>query len=313
MDNLLYINLAIFVLSIKVSNGMDAVITYVDGLDPVWQKEYERVTKIPVMDKRFRDWGTLKYLLRGIETKMPFVKNVYLVVSHESQVPQWADTAQLKIVLHRDIIPQAYLPTFNSTTIEMFLHKIPGLDEQFLYFNDDMYPVMDCKETDFFRGDKIVFGFSHHCFAFDMYKKQCRSGDRLARKLLNLPSSWHFVRPQHTCTPMLKSACEYVFDHAQDEILHSLSALREDKNFNQYIFPDYLYYKGQAIREKQSKKHFSVAIATPNSIRKFLHNPTRKMVCINDVKLSKQKYDAMRTAILTSFDYLFPQKSRFEL
>ena len=292
---------------------MDAVITYVDGHDPVWQKEYENFTNVPVMDKRFRDWGTLKYLLRGIETKMPFVRNVYLVVSHLSQVPSWADRNQLKIVLHSDIIPQQYLPTFNSTTIELFLHAIPGLDEQYLYFNDDMFPVKDCQATDFFRGDQIVFGFSHHYLALDMYKKQCRSSDRLARKVLGLPASWHFVRPQHTCTPMLKSACEYVFEHAHDEICRSISALRADKNLNQYIFPDYLYYKGKAIREKQSKKHFSVAFASPGTIRAFLQNPTHKLVCINDVKLSKKKYELMRTAILTSFEQLFPEKSRFEL
>ena len=55
---------------------MDAVITYVDGNDPVWKRDYEKTTNVPVMEKRFRDWGTLKYLLRGIETKMPFIRNV---------------------------------------------------------------------------------------------------------------------------------------------------------------------------------------------------------------------------------------------
>ena len=68
---------------------MDAVITYVDGNDPVWKQDYEKTTNVPVMEKRFRDWGTLKYLLRGIEAKMPFIRNVYLVVSHPSQVPEW--------------------------------------------------------------------------------------------------------------------------------------------------------------------------------------------------------------------------------
>ena len=59
---------------------MDIVITYVDGNDPVWKQDYEKTTRIPVMEKRFRDWGTLKYLLRGIEASMPFIRNVYLVV-----------------------------------------------------------------------------------------------------------------------------------------------------------------------------------------------------------------------------------------
>lgn len=292
---------------------MDAVITYVDGLDPVWQKAYEDFINIPVLDKRFRDWGTLKYLLRGIETKMQFVNNVYLVVSHDSQVPAWVNRERLKIVLHKDIIPRKYLPTFNSTCIEMFLHKIKGLDEEYLYFNDDMYPVMDCKKTDFFRDGKIVFGFAKHILTSGLYKKQCKMSDRLARKVLGKSNSIIFVRPQHTCTPMLKSECEEIYGKAEPEILNSLSPLRDEKNFNQYIFPDYLYYKGKAICKRQSKKHFSMAVASPKKIAAFLHRPTKKMVCINDVQLSKEKYEAMRSAILTSFEDLFPNKSRFEL
>ena len=120
---------------------MDVVITYVDGNDPCWKVDYEKFTEVPVMAKRFRDWGTLRYLLRGIEKFMPFVGRVHLVVSHKTQVPVWSDTDQLNIVLHEQIIPKEFLPTFNSTAIEMFLHRIPGLDEQYLYFNDDMFPV----------------------------------------------------------------------------------------------------------------------------------------------------------------------------
>jgi hypothetical protein len=35
---------------------MDIVITYVNGQDPVWQKEYERFVVTPIEMKRFRDW-----------------------------------------------------------------------------------------------------------------------------------------------------------------------------------------------------------------------------------------------------------------
>ena len=175
---------------------MDAVITYVDGNDPVWKQDYEKYTNVPVMQKRFRDWGTLKYLLRGIEKRMPFIRNVYLVVSHPSQVPSWVDRENLKIVLHNDIIPEEFLPTFNCNPIEMNLHRIPGLDEEYLYFNDDMFPVGDCSPTDFFRDGKAVIGYYRHFFASNMYKKICRNSDRLAREALGLKPSVFFTRPQ---------------------------------------------------------------------------------------------------------------------
>ena len=293
---------------------MDAVITYVDGNDPVWKRDYEKTTNVPVMEKRFRDWGTLKYLLRGIETKMPFIRNVYLVVSHPSQVPEWADQEHLKIVLHKDIIPAEFLPTFNCNPIEMHLHRIPGLDEEYIYFNDDMFPVGDCRPEDFFRDGRPVIGYYRHLFASGMYKKICRNSDRLARKALGMKPSCFFTRPQHICSPMLKSECEQLYAKVEDEVRKtSATRTRTEENLNQYLFLDYMNYKGLVIREKISNKHFSVAVASPDSLRDFLHKPTRNMVCINDVRLSEERYEQLRGVILDAFESTFPVKSRFEL
>ncbi len=293
---------------------MDAVITYVDGNDPVWKQDYEKYTNVPVMQKRFRDWGTLKYLLRGIEKRMPFIRNVYLVVSHPSQVPSWADKENLKIVLHKDIIPEEFLPTFNCNPIEMNLHRIPGLDEEYLYFNDDMFPVGDCSPTDFFRGGKAVIGYYRHLFASNMYKKICRNSDRLAREALGLKPSVFFTRPQHICSPMLKSVCDEVYEKVNAQIREtSATRTRTENNLNQYLFLDYMNYKGLVINEKISNKHFSVSVASPESLRNFLQNPTRNLVCINDVHLSEKRYEALRDAILDAFESVFPEKSRFEL
>lgn len=293
---------------------MDAVITYVNGNDPVWKRDYEKYTDVPVMQKRFRDWGTLKYLLRGIETKMPFIRNVFLVVSHPSQVPDWVDTSNLKIVLHEDIIPKEFLPVFNCNPIEMNLHKIKGLDEEYLYFNDDIFPVGDCRPEDFFRDGKGVIGFYRHVLTLNMYKKLCRNSDRVARKALGLPRSCVFIRPQHICTPMLKSVCAEVYDAVRDEIRRTESSrVRSMTDMCQYLFLDYMYHKGLIIDEKISNKHFSVAASSPDMLGSFLMNPTRKMVCINDVHLSEKRYEALHDAVIDAFEAKFPVKSRFEL
>ena len=291
---------------------MDIVITYVDGNDPVWKKDYEKYTNVPVMEKRFRDWGTLKYLLRGIEVNMPFIRNVYLVVSHPSQVPQWADTENLKIVLHKDIIPTDHLPTFNCNPIEMHLHRIDGLDEEYLYFNDDLYPLDKCEPTDFFRDGKGVLGFSRHFLASGMYKHICRNSDRAARKALGMKPSCFFVRPQHTCTPMFRSECEKLYSLLEADILGSLTRTRTADNLNQYLFLDYQYYKGRIIPEKISNRHYSVALASPESLAGFIMNPTRKIMCVNDVHLKENRYQELRKAMIGAFEMKFPLKSRFE-
>ena len=293
---------------------MDVVITYVNGNDPVWKKDYEKYTNVPVMTKRFRDWGTLKYLLRGIETKMPFIRNVYLVVSHPSQVPAWADTSNLKIVLHSDIIPEEYLPVFNCNPIEMHLHRIEGLDEEYLYFNDDMFPVGDCKPEDFFRDGKGVIGIYTHFFRSGMYKKLCHNSDMTAHKALGLPEAFSFIRPQHICSAMLKSACEEVYDKVREDVMKTTSSrIRTETDMCQYLFVDYMYHKGLIINEKISNKHFSVAMASPDALRSFLLNPHRNLVCINDVHLSEKRYEELHDAIINAFEAKFPEKSRFEL
>ncbi len=45
---------------------------------------------------------------------------------------------KLIIITHKDIIPEIYLPTFNSLCIELYLYNIPNLSNNFIYFNDDM-------------------------------------------------------------------------------------------------------------------------------------------------------------------------------
>lgn len=291
---------------------MDVVITYVDGLDPIWQKDYERYTNQPVLEKRFRDWGTLPYLFRGIATNMPFIRKVHLVVACESQVPEWINREEVHVVLHRDIIPAEYLPTFNCNPIEMHLHRIDGLDEEFLYFNDDMYPMLPCKAEDFFLHGKGFLGMSRHWFTSNMYKKICKNSDRLARKALGMKPSCFFLRPQHICSPMLKSECEALYAIVEGEIRNSITQIRTADNLNQYLFLDYMYLQGKLINRRLSKKHFSVGATSVQKIRKFIAQPTHNLACINDVQLSEERYQELRKAILEAFEGRFPQRSKFE-
>ena len=291
---------------------MDIVITYVDGNDPAWKQDYEKYTNVPVMQKRFRDWGTLKYLLRGVQKNMPFIRNVYLVVSRPSQVPQWADQENLKVVLHKDIIPQEYLPTFNSTTIEMFLHRIEGLDEEFIYFNDDIFPVKSLAADDFFSSGKAVTGMSKHVFAGSMYKGHVRKSDVLARRALGMSKSIVFVRPQHASIPVLRSECAEVFNRQNADVLESLTRVRTEGNVNMTLFLSYMYHQGRVINKRQSCRHISLAATTPEKLHASIMTPDRKLLCINDVKLSDKRYEEFRNVMTEAFETCFPIKSRFE-
>jgi hypothetical protein len=233
-------------------------------------------------------------------------------VSSESQVPEWINRDEVNIVLHKDIIPSEYLPGFNSNLIEMHLHCIKDLDEEFLYFNDDIFPIAKCKPTDFFRDGKGVIGISSHLFVMNTFKQICHRSDRMARFALGVKPTFGFLRPQHTCTPMLKSECNTLYKTIEPQIKASLTRVRSKENITQYLFTNYLYLQGKIVNERQSKKHFSAAVTFGWQLRDFIKNPTRKLVCINDVKLTQKRYVKMREMLLSAFEDKFPQKSKFE-
>lgn len=293
---------------------MDIIITYVDGCDPEWQADYARCIGKKALAKRYRDWGTLPYLFRGIDECMPFIENVFLVVARESQVPAWVDPAKVHVVLHRDFIPEAYLPTFNSTAIEMFMHRIEGLSEEFIYFNDDFFPLMPCQPTDFFREGRAAVSMARHILTMrNLFRVHTKRSDRLARQASGARGAWFYVRPQHTCAAMLRSVSAEAFERCREQILASVSALRNRRNYNQYLFTDYAYFTGRTFHQRISNQHFSLSIANLDVLTKSIMHPTRKIACINDVDMSEEKFQRFQARLLQAFQARFPKKSRFEL
>ena len=121
--------------------NIDFIIFWVDGSDVEWQKKkaFYKGTPFQNADVRYRDWDILKYWFRSVEEYAPWVNHVYFVA--DNQKPEWLnwDNPKLSYVDHKDFIPNEYLPTFQANTIENNLHRIPGLSEHFVVFNDDMF------------------------------------------------------------------------------------------------------------------------------------------------------------------------------
>lgn len=291
---------------------MDVVITYVNGADPLWRKDYEAFAGEPILEKRFRDWGTLPFLFRGLEKNMPFADKVFLVVARESQVPQWVDRSRVTVVCHADFIPKEHLPTFSASMIEMFLHLIPGLGEKFIYMNDDTFVLRPVREEDFFPGGLPAKGYSRHLLSAGAFKKLCRCSDSLARKAAGLGASLCFLRPQHSVTPMLRSVCEELFAKEKETIMRSLTPVRAPGNYNQYLFSDYALYTGRAVRRRISHKHLSMAVSNPERIVSSIKEPATDFVCINDVSMSPERFECSRRALMDALSSLFPEKSRYE-
>ncbi|BFU60222.1 MULTISPECIES: Stealth CR1 domain-containing protein [Rodentibacter] len=123
---------------------IDFVLPWVDNQDLDWQKLRQKYSvnessSDANSNARFRDSGTLKYVLRSIEKNCPWYNKIYLITS--GHYPNWLDihSPKIKLVTHNDIYEyKEHLPVFNSNSIEMNLSNIQDLSEHFVYLNDDM-------------------------------------------------------------------------------------------------------------------------------------------------------------------------------
>lgn len=134
-----------------MEHSIDFVITWVDNTDPIWRADYLKYSgKADDGSIRYRDWDNLRYWFRGVEKYAPWVNNIYFITY--GHFPKWlnVDAPKLKVIKHRDYMDECYLPTFSSHPIEFFLHRIEGLSERFVYFNDDTFLVNTIKPSRFF-------------------------------------------------------------------------------------------------------------------------------------------------------------------
>lgn len=137
---------------------IDFVVLWVDDQDSNWlddkNKYYNEIYgKSLNHDSRYRDWNIFHFWFRGIEKFAPWVNKIHLVTA--GHYPKWLDLnhPKLNLVKHEDFIPKEYLPTFSTRPIELNLHRIPGLADKFVYFNDDIHVVNTISPDDFFNGD----------------------------------------------------------------------------------------------------------------------------------------------------------------
>ena len=301
---------------------IDLVILYVDSEDKNWQKLYKQYAPqsadVQITGKqRFRGNPHFVYLFRGIEKYAPWINNVFLIVQCSSQVPKWINQNRVKIILHEDIIPSEYLPVFNSQAIEMFLHKIPGLSEKFLYANDDTYIVGDMHPEDFFTEDnKVKTSFNRCKYGSDedmpLWKKALINSAMLTNKIEaeELKHEGKCLSPMHSIRPYFKSKIEEVHEQYSTEIFNSISKFRESKNFTVYLYDFYLKSLGATVKKNYTSVCFS-SISSVGLICTAIINPNiYKTICIND---TTEEEDRKRIATITKhFESQFPNLSKYE-
>ena len=277
---------------------VDLVVPFVKNREKVWLNTYnehcmKNKGKICTDSNsvRFDDIGFFKFMLMGVKKFMPFIRKVHLIVSNIEQVPPYIDKEKTNIVLHKDIIPKKFLPTFNSTTIEMFIHNIPDLSEHFIYSNDDMYPLNFLTKEDFFTEDgKIKMNYKNELIldSNNQFRKVCYNNQVYVCKNFNFPFKENeFIKPCHTMTPMIKSNVKMVREKNIFEIETNIDAFRTDKQHNQYIYPIYEILNNNCDDSSIKFMYVDSGYGKENIINEIL-NKNNQIICINDVLSEKR-------------------------
>jgi len=148
---------------LQVDHGFsfDFVITWVNSHDVKWRQKFESFG-FEFKADRFAPSNEIQLSLTAMSKFARWVKNIYIVTDDQqfdlSFLSDDAFRRRIRFVDHKEIVPSEYLPLFNSHAIEGYLHKINGLSEYFIYFNDDMMIGRHISPYSFFvsQGTKLI-------------------------------------------------------------------------------------------------------------------------------------------------------------
>lgn len=338
---------------ISKAEQIDFVVLWVDSNDPEWIKSYNhyRPDK-PKQDKaRFRNWGLFRYWFRSVEKYAPWVNKVYLITN--GKFPDWINPGCDKLVLvkHSDYIPEKYLPTFNSKTIELNLGRIKDLSEHFVYFNDDMFLNAPITPDYYFKeGLPCDYNFespfrnptfdieNHFGVDLDMFCDIAVVNSHFNRRnvirqnwknwfgkhlwgkpilfsllLLGRNKFENFTLYHHE-QPMLKSIFQEIWEKEEKILDESCSRFRSIASLNQYIIRYWQFASNRfyPVKKRGLAYHYYSKEITDDLI-KNLKEEQCPSICINDSPYcNEEDYIYASRKIRDAFNEKFPTLSMFE-
>ena len=335
---------------------VDFVVTWLDSNDPVWQEEYRKYKGLGLQGdqskSRFRDWDLFRFWFRAIEQYAPWVNKVFLVTN--GTFPKWINKSNPKLVMveHKDYIPAKFLPTFNSCTIELHMHNIPGLSEHFVYFNDDCFLNDKIDPEYYFKEGLPCDSNAETYYNVPLYDKAYKLGiypsmltdigvinghfnrwktvrgsmkrwfgPHLGLKgiflIYCLKRQGRFIgfKWRHYEQAFLKSVMDEAWEKEPDMLNKSCTRFREDIILNPYFFR-YWQFATNKFYPVKLNSGINIRIQKENiqKIISVLQNTKIKSLCLNDTPYCKEEdFDEIKDILHTEFSKKFPNKSSFEI
>ena len=287
---------------------MDLVIPYVNTADEKWINEIKSYRK-DHKDVRFRDYGFLKYVFRSVEKYANWIDRIFLILAYPSQIPEWLDVSnpKLKIVYHKDYIPEKFLPTFNSCTIECFIPLIKDLSNEYIIGNDDIFFINPTSKEDFFKEEKPYFNWEYRDIPFrDLFF------DKLSIHNLRISSEKSKrINLQHTFLPHNKS---YQLELLKKLNLSYITRFRETYSSGTQYMYSYNYIVNNLCELNPNKFEYSNVLTNSEKLEVLMFRSDQKAMCLNDANnLTELNLFGLIVVYLNLLlENKFPNKSSFE-
>ncbi len=313
-----------------VNFPVDAVFTWVDDHDEAWRASREEFTPPQSRDdhrsnhnERFRNHDELRYSLRSLEMFAPFVRHVFLVTN--GQTPEWLnrDCERLTVVPHSEIFShKEYLPTFNSSGIEAQLHRISGLSEHFLYFNDDFFLGDFCVPEDFFFANGALKFFPSSQFVFDedidLEREAYILADYNALQIVRQSSGGRggssiMQHVPYPCSRVLLESMERQWPASFDAVARE--RFRSPNDIRPIAFLQYHAGFLSRMAFPSNIGHTYLPLWNPlveSRMRSLLRNRDSKTICINDVGVDDHAVESAGSMVRSFLHDYFPFPSEFE-
>ena len=225
---------------------IDAVISWVDGNDKDHQEKMlpfveKRLLNLKEFRTRFDQVNEIKFTIDSILKFAPYIENIHIIT--DEQTPEFLEKIdnndyykKVSIVDHKVVFKdfEQFLPTFNCRPIETCMHRIPGLAEHFIYFNDDFFLIKHTKPTDFFRNGLPVLRGKWLKFDKDIFYKKFKKirvghkkAQQKAAQLVGLKKYYNF---KHTPHPLRKSTFKTYFNNNPNIFIENIKYRFRNKN-----------------------------------------------------------------------------------
>ena len=273
---------------------IDAVITWVDGSEPNYQRKLkEHLSNNDTIKRQYLQANEINLCVASIVKYAPFIRKIFIVTDKQSpsldSVKHIVSKEKIEIVDHEEIFRDniEFLPTFNIRSIDALLFKIKDLSEKFIYFNDDMFLVKKTNPEDWFVGDKAVLTGN---WVKTYNKKPIKIISQKIKSFFNMRPSFNasqskaaniagfnskYFKSYHCGRPQIKSIIKDFYNKNPEKLVDQIKyKFRDDRQYMPYSLCWHLLIKKTLFIESSISKLVEIKKArelSPNQLINLLN------------------------------------------